>query len=110
MEKIYITDKLENEISYDSKSVGIALMHPASSSVAQRRIRECLSNSGFIIEFNETKRAYIDTHGTYLEVEFIENEWYVQSIDISKTVSDITDLLKKHDILYINEVIFNAVK
>jgi hypothetical protein len=112
MEKLFIIDKLENKIFYDAHSIGIALIDPEASSLVQRKIRECLMNSSVILEFNQTKRAYILTESfvTYLSVELIENQWYVQSIDIEKKVSDIMEMMRKNTILFINEKILNAIK
>ena len=112
MEKLFIIDKLENNIFYDANSIGIALLDPESSSLAQRKIRECINNSSIILEFNETKRAYIltESYVIYLAVELIETQWYVQSINIEKKVSDIMEMMRKNKILFINEKILNAVK
>lgn len=111
--KLKQKDILDNSISYDQDSIGIAIINSETASLAFYSLKQCISNPTVIIEKTEEHRIYfsLEKPCVYLNVLLVDNEWYVQDISIDKNIKDLAaELLQNSkNILYISDKLPNML-
>lgn len=104
MAYLKIQDPLNNEVYFDHKSIGLALLNSELSSFTHDIIRKTLSSPTAILEVDKDNRVYIFfTLGSQIRIVnviFNGNFWYAKDVDIEKSKDELLLLIQKHKAIY----------
>jgi len=99
-----IKDPLNNEIYFDHKSIGLAILNSELSSFTHDIIRKTLSSPTAILEVDKDNRIYVvftlNSQIRIVNVIFNGDFWYANEVDIEKNKDDLFLLIQKHKAIY----------
>jgi hypothetical protein len=104
MNYLKVLDPLDNEVFFDHKSIGLAILNSELSSNVHALIRKTLSNPAAILEIDEENRIYIfvtlDFWIRTINVLFNGDFWYVKDINVGNSKEELLKLIQKHKVIY----------
>jgi hypothetical protein len=99
-----IQDPLNNEIYFDHKSIGLALLNSELSTFAHDIIRKTISSPSAILEVDKENRIYLiftlNSQIRIVNVVFNGDFWYAKDIDIEKNKDELLLLIQRHKAIY----------
>jgi hypothetical protein len=101
---IKILDPLNNEVYFDQKSIGLAILNSELSSFTHDIIRKTLSGPTAILQVDKDTRVYIlftlSSHIRIVNVKFTGDFWYARDVDIEKSRDELLLLIQAHKAIY----------
>lgn len=104
MNFLKISDPLNNEICFDAKSIGLAIVNSEINSFTHDIIRNTLRSPTVILEIDPNFRIYIRYISASMiqvvNVILINDYWYVKDVDLETKQNELFLLIQKNKIIY----------
>jgi hypothetical protein len=104
MNTLSIFDPQNNEIFFDSKSIGLAIVNSELSSNVHDLLKRTLKNPIVILERSSEKRNYVfltkDLNIQTVNVVFRDSIWYAESLNIEMSREELVELNNKSKTIY----------
>ena len=104
MNTLSIFDPQNNEVFFDSKSIGLAIVNSELSSNVHDLLKQALKNPIVILEQASGKRSYVsltkdlDIHT--VNVVFKNSIWYVEGLNAEMRREDLVELNNRSKVIY----------
>jgi len=104
MNKLSIVDPQNNEVFFDSKSIGLAIVNSELSSNVHDLLKRTLKNPIVILEQTSGKRSYVfltkdlDIHT--VNVVYTDSIWYAEGLNIEMRREELIELNNKSKVIY----------
>ena len=104
MSTLSIVDPQSNEIFFDAKSIGLAIVNSELSSNVHDLLKRTLKNPIVILEQASGKRSYVfltkdlDIHA--VNVVFKNSIWYVEGLNAEMRREDLVELNNRSKVIY----------
>ena len=104
MNILSVFDPQNNEVFFDAKSIGLAIVNSELSSNAQDLLKRTLKNPIVILEETSGKRNYVfltknlDIHTA--NVIFKDSIWYAEGLDIEMKREELIELNNRSKVIY----------
>jgi hypothetical protein len=104
MNTLSIVDPQSNEIFFDAKSIGLAIVNSELSSNVHDRLKRTLKNPIVILEQTSGKRSYVfltkdlDIHT--VNVVFKDSIWYAEGLNAEMRREDLVELNNISKVIY----------
>ena len=104
MNTLSVFDPQNNEIFFNAKSIGLAIVNSELSSMVHDFLKRILKNPIVILEQTSEKRNYVfltknlDIHA--VDVVFKDCIWYAEGINIEMTREELIELNNKSKVIY----------
>ena len=104
MNKLSIVDPQNNEVFFDSKSIGLAIVNSELSSNVHDLLKRTLKNPIVILEQASGKRSYVfltkdlDIHT--VNVVFKDSIWYAEDLNVEMRREDLVELNNISKVIY----------
>ena len=104
MNILSIFDPQNNEVFFDSKSIGLAIVNSELSSNVHNLLKKTLKNPIVILERSSEERNYVfltkDLNIYTVNVVFKDSIWYADSLNIEMTREELVELINKSKAIY----------
>lgn len=104
MNTLSVFDPQNNEVFFDSKSIGLAIVNSEISSNAHDLLKRTLKNPIVILERSSKKRNYVfltkDFNIQTVNVVYKDNNWYAESLNIEMSREELVELNNKSKAIY----------
>ena len=104
MTTLSIIDPQRNEVFFDSKSIGLAIVNSELSSNVHDLLKRTLKNPIVILEQASGKRSYVfltkdlDIHT--VNVVFKDSIWYAEDLNVEMRREDLVELNNIRKVIY----------
>ena len=104
MNTLSVFDPQNNEVFFDAKSIGLAIVNSELSSNVHDLLKRTLNNPTVILEQTSDKRNYVfltknlDIHTA--NVIFKDSIWYAESLNIEMRKEELIELNNKSKVIY----------
>ena len=104
MNTLSIVDPQSNEIFFDAKSIGLAIVNSELSSNVHDLLKRTLKNPIVILEQASGKRSYVfltkdlDIHA--VNVVFKNSMWYAEGLNAEMRREDLVELNNRSKVIY----------
>ena len=104
MSTLSIVDPQSNEIFFDAKSIGLAIVNSELSSNVHDLLKRTLKNPIVILEQASGKRSYVfltkdlDIHA--VNVVFKNSIWYAEGLNAEMRREDLVELNNRSKVIY----------
>ena len=104
MNTLSIVDPQSNEVFFDAKSIGLAIINSELSSNVHDILKRTLKNPIVILEQASGKRSYVfltkdlDIHA--VNVVFKDSIWYAEGLNIEMRREELIELNNKSKVIY----------
>ena len=104
MNTLSIFDPQNNEVFFDSKSIGLAIVNSELSSNVHDLLKRTLKNPIVILERSSQERNYVfltkDLNIYTVNVVFKDSIWYAESLNIEMSREELVELNNKSKTIY----------
>ena len=104
MNTLSVFDPQNNEVFFDSKSIGMAIVNSELSSNVHDMLKRTLKNPIVILERSNEERNYVyltrDLNIFTVNVVFKDSIWYADSLNIEMTREELVELNNKSKAIY----------
>ena len=104
MNTLSIFDPQNNEVFFDSKSIGLAIVNSELSSNVHNLLKKTLKNPIVILERSSEERNYVfltkDLNIYTVNVVFKDSIWYADSLNIEMTREELVELNNRSKVIY----------
>jgi len=104
MNTLSIVDPQSNEVFFDAKSIGLAIVNSELSSNVHDLLKRTLKNPIVILEQASGKRSYVfltkdlDIHA--VNVVFKNSMWYAEGLNAEMRREDLVELNNRSKVIY----------
>jgi len=104
MNTLSIVDPQSNEVFFDAKSIGLAIVNSELSSNVHDLLKRTLKNPSVILEQASGKRSYVfltKDLGIYtVNVVFKDSMWYAEGLNAEMRREDLVELNNRSKVIY----------
>ena|ERR1035437_4760578 len=104
MNTLSVFDPQSNEVFFDAKSIGVAIVNSELSSNVHDFLKRALKNPTVILEQSNYKRDYVfltinlDIHT--VNVVFKDSIWYAEGLNIEMSREELVELNNRSKVIY----------
>jgi len=104
MNLLSVFDPQNNEIFFNAKSIGLAIVNSELSSMVHDFLKRTLKNPIVILEQTSEKRNYVfltknlDIHA--VDVVFKDSIWYAEGLNIEMSREELVELNNRSKVIY----------
>ena len=104
MNTLSVFDPQNNEVFFDAKSIGLAIVNSELSSMVHDLLKRTLNNPTVILEQTSDKRNYVfltkDLEIHRVNVVLKDSIWYAEGLDIEMKRNELIELNNRSKVIY----------